>query len=105
MRMATHHFVGYRPGHFGKPEQAGFLGHPRMIDDLKQQVAEFVRQRGQIAPRDGVGDLIGFLDRIGRDGAEALLLVPWAAMVGVAKRRHDREQTTELVLGGQGQTP
>ena len=89
-------------GDVGEAELAGFLGHARVIDDLEQQVAEFVRQRGEIAPRDGVGDLIGFLDRVGRDGVEGLLLVPRAAGVGVAQRRHDVEQAAEFGFGRVG---
>ena len=84
MRVAANHLVGNRPGDIGKSEQAGFLGHSRVIDDLEQQVAEFVRQRRQITPRDGIGDLVGFLDRVRRDGVEALQFVPRTAVGLVA---------------------
>ena len=60
-------------------EFAGFLGHVRVVDDLQQQVAELVAQIVQVAARDGVGDLVGFLDRVGRDGRKILLDVPGAA--------------------------
>ena len=55
------------------------LGHAGVEDDLKQQIAQFVAQIGEVATRDRVGDLIGFLDRIGRDGRECLLQIPGAA--------------------------
>ena len=60
-------------------ERAGLLGHPGVEHDLEQQVAELVLEVEKIAARDRVGDLIGFLDRVGRDGREILLEVPRAA--------------------------
>ena len=44
--------------------------HARVIDDLQQEIAELVLEVGEIAALDGVGDLVGFLDRVGRDGLE-----------------------------------
>ena len=51
---------------------AGFLGHLRVEHDLELEIAELVGQRVHVAAGDRVGDLIGFLDRVGRDGREAL---------------------------------
>ena len=48
-------------------EMAGFLGHLRVEHDLELQIAELVGERVHVVARDGVGDLIGFLDRVGRD--------------------------------------
>ena len=45
---------------------------------------------GEIALLDGVGHLIGLLDRVGRDGGECLLHVPGAAADRVAQAGHDR---------------
>ena len=83
--MAAHHLVGDRGGDVGEGESPSFLGHAGVIDDLEQQVAEFVGQRRKIAPRDGVGDFVGFLDRVRRDRGEALLAVPRAAALRVAQ--------------------
>ena len=53
--------------------------------------------RSRRSPRcDRVGDLIGFLDRVGRDGREILLEVPRAARARRAQRRHDREQALDV---------
>ncbi len=52
------------------------------IDDLQQQVAQFVLQVVHIAALDGVGYLVGFFDGVGRDGREGLLPVPRAAVAG-----------------------
>ena len=41
-----------------------------MEHHLQQEIAEFVAQIAEIAARDGVGDLIGFLDGVGRDLAK-----------------------------------
>ena len=49
VRMAAHHLVGDGPRDVDEVEPTGFLGHARVIDDLEQQVAEFVRQRGEVA--------------------------------------------------------
>lgn len=70
-----------------------------MVDDLEQQVPEFVGQGGHVAPGDGVGDLVGFFDRVGRDGVEGLRLVPRATCGGVAERGHEVEQAGDLLLG------
>ena len=79
VRMAADHLVGDGARHIGEGEVAGFLGHAGVIDHLEQQVAQLVRQGGEVAPGDGVGDLVGLLDRVGRDRVEVLLLVPRAA--------------------------
>ena len=70
VRMAADHLVGDRASDVGEGEAAGFLGHARVVDDLEQQIAEFVRQSGEVAPSDRVGDFVGFLDRVGRDRAK-----------------------------------
>ena len=97
VRMAADHLVGDRPGHVGEREQPGFLGHAGVVDDLEQQVAEFVGQRREVVARDRVGDLIGFLDGVGRDGSQGLHLVPGAAGDRVAQRGHDVEQAAKFV--------
>ena len=56
-----------------------FLRHAGVEHDLEQQVAEFVLEVAEVAAGDGVGDLVGFLERVGRDGREVLLQVPRAA--------------------------
>ena len=78
--------------HVAEIEGALFLGHAGVEDDLEQQIAEFVLEIVQVAARDGVGHLIGFLERIGRDGAEVLFEVPGAAGAGRAQRGHDLDQ-------------
>ena len=56
---------------------------PGVEDDLEQQVAELVLQVGEVAAGDGVGHLVGFLQRVGRDRREGLLQVPGTAGPGV----------------------
>ena len=79
MRMAADHLVVDRLGHVGEGEGASLLGHARMKDHLEQQVAQLLLQIAQVAALDGVGDLIGLLDGVGRDGGEGLFQVPGAA--------------------------
>src|SRR5690606_17873332 len=44
---------------------------------------------------DRVVDLVGLLDRVGRDRLEALLEVPGAATLRIAQARHDVEQAVD----------
>ena len=97
--MAADHLVGDGACHVGKGEAAGLLCHASVIDHLEQQVAEFVRQGGEVAPGDGVGDFVGLLDRVGRDRVEILLTVPRTAAVRGAQGGHDVEQAAEFGLG------
>ena len=104
--MAAHHLVGDRAGHVCEGEQPRLLGHARVIDDLEQQIAQLIGERDEVAPGDGVGHLVGFLDRIGRDAGEILFEVPGAAGGGVAKLRHDVQQPAEFCQWvGQGDAP
>ena len=45
---------------------------------LEQEVAELVEQLGRVAGVGGVGDLVGFLDRVRNDRARSLLSIPRA---------------------------
>jgi branched-chain amino acid aminotransferase len=99
MRVAPHHLVGNQARNVGKAEQAGLFGHAGMEHHLEQQVAQFGGQGREVAARDGVGDLIGLLDRIGRDGLEALRLIPRTAGTRRAQSAHDVEQAAQLAFG------
>ncbi len=70
-----------------------------MIDDLQQQVAELFLERRHVVALDGVGDLVGFLDRVRRDGPEGLVDVPGAAVLAVAQPGHDGEEPLEGFAG------
>ena len=90
MRVAGDHLVGDAVGD-GIEIEAALLGaHLGVVDHLQQQVAELAGQGRPILALDRVGDLVGLLDRVGRDGGEALLDVPGAAMLGVAQPPHHR---------------
>ena len=82
--------------HVAEREGALLLGHPGMEDHLQQQVAEFVPQIREIAALDGVHDLIGFLERVGRNRREILLQIPGAAGPGRAQGRHDLEEPCDV---------
>ena len=69
-----------------------FRGKLRVERDLEQQVAELVAQPREVALLDRIRHLVGFLERVRRDGAEILLQVPRAAARGVAQAGHDLEQ-------------
>ena len=92
MRVAADHLFVIACTTSPKAKSPCLLGHPGVVDDLQQQVAELVAQIVEIAARDRVGHLVGFLDRIGRDGREILLDVPGTAGLGIAQRRHDLDQ-------------
>ena len=78
-----------RRDHVLERELSGFLGHLRVEDDLQLQIAELVGERVHVVARDRVGDLIGFLDRVGSDRREGLHRVPFAARLGIAQAAHD----------------
>src|SRR5690349_2383828 len=99
MRVATDHLATDRFGNGGKVEFPELFRHLGVIDDLEQEVAELVEKRREIgAAMDGIDDLVGFLDRVGRDGGEVLDLVPGAAADGIPQAGHDAEQPTERGL-------
>ncbi len=97
--MAVHHLVGDGGRHVVEAEDLGLAGDLAVIDDLQQQVAELFLERRQVVALDGVRDLVGFLDRVGRDAAEGLVDVPGAAMLAIAEPGHDREQPRQRFLG------
>jgi hypothetical protein len=82
--------------HVGEFERALLLGHAGMKDDLQEQVSELVAQILQIAARNRVGHLEGFLDGVGCDGREVLFKVPWAPGLRGAQRLHDLDQAGNI---------
>ncbi|OIQ67200.1 hypothetical protein GALL_512250 [mine drainage metagenome] len=98
MRMARHHLVGNRAHHIVEGEKTCILRHLRVKHALEQKIAQLALQLAPRLPLDGVGDLIGFLDRIGCDGGEGLLDIPRAAGVGIAQTAHDRQQARHTAL-------
>ena len=92
MRMPSDHLGGDRLDHVTERKCVVLLGHAGVVDHLQQEIAELLAQIVEIAARDGVGDLIGFLDGVGRNGREILLEIPGAAAAGRSQRRHDLDQ-------------
>ena len=92
MGMAPDQLGGDGLHHAAEIERALFLRHLRMEHDLQQQIAQFLAQVAEIAPCDRISDLIGFFDRIGRDGREILFQIPRAAGDRRAQGGHDLEE-------------
>ena len=92
MRMPSDHLSRDRLDHVAECERVLFLRHAGVEHHLQQEIAEFVAEIVEIAARDGVGDLIGLLDGVGRDGRKILFEIPGAAAAGRSQRRHDVEQ-------------
>ena len=63
-------------------ERPALLGDVGVEDDLEQQVAELAGELGVVLLVDGVGDLVGLLDRHRLDALVGLLAVPRAAAGG-----------------------
>ena len=102
VRMAADQLFGDRLHDVAEIEQA-FLGrHLGVKHRLQQQIAEFLAQIVEIVALDGVGDLVGFLDRVVADRREILLEVPGAAAIGVAQGRHDFDEAGDFARGLQG---
>ena len=70
MRMPPDHLARDRLDHVAERKRVLLLGHAGVIHHLQQEIAEFVAEVVEIAARDGVGDLIGFLDGVGRDASQ-----------------------------------
>ncbi len=100
MGMPPDHLRGDGIDHVGEGEASVFLGHAGVIDDLQQEIAELILQRVEIVPRDGIGDLVGFLDGVWRDGREALLAIPRTSTLGIAQARHDAQEIADRVGTG-----
>ena len=64
--------------------------------DLEQQIAKFTAQVVHVCAFDRVCDFIGFFDRIRCDCLEGLGSVPFAAALGIAQPRHDKQQSVDL---------
>ena len=92
MRMAADHLARDRLDHVAEGKGVLLFRHAGVIDDLQQEVAEFLAEVIEIAARDRVGYLIGLLDGVGRNGRKILLEVPRTAGHRRAQRRHDFEQ-------------
>ena len=74
-------FVRSNLDHVAERERILLLGHAGVIYHLQQEIAELVPKVIQIAARDGISDLIGFIDGVGRDRRKILLEVPGAAAI------------------------
>ena len=97
--MAPLHLVADRIGNIVETEQAVVGRDLAMKDDLEQQIAKLVANLGRIAAGNGIGDLIGFFDRVRRDGREILRQIPFATAIGIAQLAHDGEQAVDGGLG------
>ena len=98
MRMAADHLAADGLDHVIETEGAFLFGQLRVIDRLQQKIAQFLAKLGTGAARDGIGHLIGFLDRVGSDRIEILLEVPRTAGLRRAQRLHDSAESVELTL-------
>src|SRR4030081_151492 len=89
MGMAPDELFAQRLHYIGEVERALLLGHTGMKNDLKEKVAKLLAQIYEIAACDGVGDLVGLLNRIGCNGREILVGVPRTARPRRSEPRHD----------------
>ncbi|MGY4437162.1 hypothetical protein ACVWWO_009639 [Bradyrhizobium sp. F1.13.1] len=100
VRMAPDHFSRDGLDDIAKSKGVLLRRHLGVEDDLEQQVAELLAEIVEIAAADGLDYLIGFLNRIGRDGRKILLEVPGAAGHRRAQRRHDLDQAGNVAGRG-----
>ena len=91
--MSSDHLAADRLDHVAERKRLLLLGHAGVKNHLQQEIAELVLEIVEIAAGDGVHDLVGLLDGVGRYAREILFEVPWAAGDGRAQRRHDLEKT------------
>ena len=102
MRVTADHFARDGLDHIAERERVLLLRHAGVKHHLQQEVAEFVAQVVEIAACDRVDNLIGLLDRIGRDAREILFEVPRTAGHGGPKPGHDLDQAGNVAGRGHG---
>ena len=93
MRMTGDHLVRDGCYHVAKIEKTPLLGHLRMKDGLKEQIAQFSLQLSPGLPFDRISNLVGFFYRVGSDGGEVLLQIPGTARFRVTQPPHDLQQS------------
>ena len=95
MWMAVFHLVGNGGDDIIEAEEAIFLGHSRMKDNLQEKVAEFCFQIKHVVAIDRIGNLVRFLDGIRSDRCKILVTVPFATCLGVAQPCHDLQEASD----------
>src|ERR1700733_241340 len=99
MRVTPDQLVANPARHGGEIKAAGLLGHARVKHHLEQQIAELIAQPIQVAASDGIGNLIGLLDRERRDADKILLPIPRAAGLRIAKGAHQPQECFQFATG------
>jgi hypothetical protein len=104
MGMPADHLVVERPNNVVEAIEPALARHLGVEHDLKHQVAQLALEFVHLAALDGIGDFIGFLDRVRDDGREVLLEIPGTAGFGIAQPRHDGEEAVDRreALGRRG---
>ncbi len=105
MWMPADELFGDRFDHTAEIERTLFLGHAGVEDDLEEEIAELVLEVGKVFARNGVGDLVGFLDGVRRDGRKILRQVPRAAAPRGTQRCHDLDEPADVARRGHGRFP
>ena len=100
MRMAADHLPCDRFDHVAEGKGVLLFRHAGVIDDLQQEIAQFLAKVVEIAARDRVRYLIGLLDRVGRNGRKVLFEVPRTACYRRAQRRHDLDEAGNIAGRG-----
>lgn len=103
MRMSRNHFIANPIGDGCKCEMAQFFANCGLINGLQQQVAQFALQIRNIPSINGIGHLVGLLNRVGRDGFKGLFNVPGATGFGVSQAAHNVQQAFNPTIGGMHQ--
>jgi hypothetical protein len=98
----ANHFAGDGLDHIAERKCILLFRHAGVKHHLQQQIAEFVAEIAEIAPGDGIGDFIGLLDGVGRDGRKILFEIPGTAGDRRSQLRHDFEQTGNITGRGHG---
>ena len=101
MRVASNHLVRDAPDHLLDAEGPALPGDVGMEDDLQEQVAQLGGQLVVVAVVDGLGHLVGLLDRHGLHALVGLLAVPGTA-AGGAQAGDQLDEAGEGETGGRG---
>jgi hypothetical protein len=97
VRVTADQLAGDAVDHAGEFEAPFFLGQLAVIDDLKQQIAEFALQMIEVATLDGVGHFVGFFEGVRDDRRVGLLDIPRATVLRIAQTVHQVQQVFKAV--------
>ncbi len=83
MWMPAHQFAHQMIDNAVEVEMPVFPSDLSIENHLEQQISQLVFQMRVILTFDGIGNFVGFLQRVRHDGLVRLLRIPWTAGIRI----------------------